>query len=138
MSKYFTVAELTRSREAEKRKIDNTPLPEIRVKLTALASSLLDPIREKWGGPIMVNSGFRCPALNKELKGAVNSQHMKGEAADITVGSPEQNERLFNMIIAMKVAGEIQFDQLLDESGYSWVHISYKTSGTNRGEVKHM
>lgn len=136
MGKYFTIAELTRSSEAIKHNIDNTPPPDVRVKLNSLINNLLDPIREKWGHPIRVNSGFRCPVLNKKVGGAVNSQHIKGEAADITTGNLTENERLFNMIIAMRVAGEIQFDQLIDEKGYRWIHISF--SRNNRNQVLHV
>ena len=142
--KYFTIQELTYSSTAVAKRIDNTPPPEIKVKLMALVNNCLDPIREKWGKPINVNSGFRCPTLNndKDIKGVPTSQHTKGEAADITAGSPRENERLFNMIIAMRVAGEIEYDQLIDESGkskipYSWIHISYKSSG-NRGQQLHL
>lgn len=143
MGKYFTIQELATSTEAVKRNIDNTPPPDIKVKLNTIISNLLDPVREKWGKPIYVNSGFRCPVLNSVLPNASpNSQHMKGEAADITAGSPQENERLFAMIFAMRIAGDIQFDQLIDESGaakipYTWIHISYKSSG-NRNQVLHL
>lgn len=142
MGKYFTTDELTRSAIALKRKIDNTPPPDVKVKINTLITRCLDPIRERWGGPITVNSGFRCPVLNRAVSGASSSQHMKGEAADITAGSPRENDRLFNMIVAMRVAGEIEFDQLIDESGkskipYSWIHISY-TAGKNRRQILHL
>lgn len=140
--KYFTIAELTRSTEAAARGIDNTPPPNIVVQLTTLINRLLDPVREKWGAPIHVNSGFRCPVLNTAVGGTATSQHKKGEAADITAGSPAKNKKLFDTIIAMRGRGEIDFDQLIDESGrqkiaYTWLHISYK-SGANRGQVLHL
>lgn len=142
MAKYFTKDELTRSDAAAARKIDNTPPPEIAVKLAALANRLLDPVREMWGGPITVNSGFRCPALNKAVKGASTSQHMRGEAADITAGMPEKNRKLFEMIVAAQQRGEIEFDQLIDESGvqkipYTWLHLSYRSNG-NRNQILHL
>ena len=131
--KYFTIHELTQSDTALQKGIDNTPPPAIKVKLTSLINNLLDPIREAWGSPISVNSGYRCPVLNKAVGGVSTSQHQKGEAADITVGSPELNRQLFDLI----AKGDFDFDQLIDESNYSWVHISYAT-GKNRHAILHL
>ena len=131
--KYFTVSELIRSDTAQQKGIDNTPPPAIKVKLTSLINNLLDPIREAWGGPITVNSGYRCPVLNKAVGGASTSQHQKGEAADITVGSPELNRQLFDLI----TTGDFDFDQLIDESHYSWIHISF-AAGKNRHQILHL
>lgn len=136
MGKYFTVSELTYSSEAKKRKIDNTPPPDIKVKLNTLINNVLDPIREQWGGPINVNSGFRSPTLNRIVGGVYTSQHVKGEAADITVGSKEKNKELFDMIVGMSQAGAIQFDQLIDEKDYSWIHISHQFK--NRNQILHL
>ena len=131
--KYFTIAELTYSDTALQKGIDNTPPPAIKVKLTSLINNLLDPIREAWGSPISVNSGYRCPVLNKAVGGVSTSQHQKGEAADITVGSPEQNRKLFDLI----ANGKFDFDQLIDESHYSWIHISF-AAGKNRHQILHL
>lgn len=131
--KYFTINELIRSDMALQRGIDNTPPPPIKIKLSNLINNLLDPIREAWGGPITVNSGYRCPVLNRAVGGVPTSQHQKGEAADVTVGSPEQNRELFELI----AAGDFDFDQLIDESNYSWVHISY-SAGKNRHAILHL
>ena len=131
--KHFTINELIRSDTALQRGIDNTPPPSIKIKLSNLINNLLDPIREAWGGPITVNSGYRCPVLNRAVGGVPTSQHQKGEAADITVGSPEQNRKLFDLI----AAGDFDFDQLIDESNYSWVHISY-AAGKNRQKTLHL
>lgn len=131
--KYFTVSELIRSDTAQQKGIDNTPPPAIKVKLTSLINNLLDPIREAWDGPISVNSGYRCPVLNKAVGGVLTSQHQKGEAADITVGSPELNQQLFDLI----ANGDFDFDQLIDESHYSWIHISF-AAGKNRHQILHL
>lgn len=131
--KYFTINELVTSVEAYKHKIDNTPPPSIRVKLSGLINNLLDPIRESWGRPIIVNSGYRCPLLNKTVGGIPTSQHVRGEAADITAGSPEENRKLFDLI----VSGEFDFDQLIDEKNYRWIHISYSVGG-NRNQILHL
>ena len=81
--KYFTITELTKSLTAIRRNIDNTPSGEIKKSLTALVDNILDPLREAYGKPIIVTSGYRCDKLNRAVKGAASSQHVKGEAADI-------------------------------------------------------
>lgn len=129
---YFTIQELTASSTARARGIDNTPNAQVEANLTKLIDAVLDPVRRIWGKPITVNSGFRCPALNAAVRGVANSQHLTGEAADITTGSREGNRELFEKISRSGVP----FDQLIDESGYSWIHISY--SGRNRRQVLHL
>lgn len=135
--KYFTIDELCASDTAQRRGIDNRPSAAIAGKLQTLIEQLLDPIRAAWGAPITVNSGYRCPALNRAVGGVSTSQHLKGEAADITVGSTADNKRLFDKIVAMQAAGRIAFDQLIDESGYKWIHISYR-AGANRNQTLHL
>lgn len=135
--KYFTIEELCASDTACARGIDNTPSSEVALALTTLIEKLLDPVREAWGGPITVNSGYRCLKLNAAVGGVATSQHLRGEAADITVGSQTQNQKLFNRIVELQKTGKIEFDQLIDESNYAWVHISYRL-GRNRGQVLHL
>lgn len=135
--KHFSIDELCRSTTARSKGIDNTPTPEAREKLKTLIEELLDPVREGWGRAITVNSGYRCPALNKAVGGVATSQHQKGEAADLNAGDKEKNRMLFDKIADMQKAGLIQFDQLIDEAHYSWVHISYR-KGANRNQVLHL
>lgn len=140
MAKHFTKEELIGSTTAVAREIDNTPPPAVLPKLAALANKLLDPVREMWGAPICVNSGYRSPGpkgLNAAVGGAINSQHMRGEAADITAGSPAKNRALFDMIVEAQKRGEISFDQLIDESNYTWLHLSFKAVG-NRNQILHL
>lgn len=134
---YFTIEELCASETARRRGIENRPSAEIAGKLQTLIEQLLDPIRAVWGGPITINSGYRCPKLNAAVSGVSTSQHLRGEAADISVGTPAENKRLFDKIVAMQAAGRIAFDQLIDESGYKWIHISYR-SGANRNQILHL
>ncbi len=119
--KYFSIKEMTKSNTATAKGIDNTPDQTITDNLTKLIEAVLDPLREWYGKPIIVNSGYRCEALNKAIGGAKSSQHMLGEAADITVGSKEENEKLFDYI-----KDNLEFDQLINESDFSWVHVSYR------------
>lgn len=121
MAKYFTLNELTYSATAQLKGIDNTPNPAIKNNLENLIA-LLDKIREKYGKPIYVNSGYRCPALNKAVKGVTNSQHQLGEAADIdTRKGKAENQKLYDLI-----AKNFDYDQLLWENNGAWIHISYK------------
>ena len=110
--KYFTIAELCKSDTAD---IDN----------------VLDPLREAYGKPITINSGFRSPALNKAVGGSASSDHMQGRAADITGGSPKENKKLFNLVQSLG----LPFDQLIDEKNFAWVHVSYRSEKDNRKQV---
>lgn len=132
MAEFFTKSELTRSDTARTLKIDNTPTPEASAALDALMWNVLDPIRRMWGKPIIVNSGYRCPKLNAAVGGTATSQHMKGEAADITAGDPIKNKELFDMI----AQSAIPFDQLIDEKNYRWIHVSYRPNG--RRNILHL
>ena len=128
--KHFTIAELCRSTTADRLGINNRCNQEHVVNLTALVNNLLDPLRDWYGKPLTVSSGYRCAALNKAIKGASNSQHMSGQAADIDTGDRQQNKLLFDYI-----QKNLPFDQLIDESNFSWVHVGYRADGKNRNQV---
>ena len=119
--KYFTIKELCKSSTAIQKGINNTPNSEIVNNLKQLVDYILDPLREQYGKPITVNSGYRCPALNKAVNGSKTSQHVKGLAADITAGSVKENKVIFQLIQELN----LPFDQLIDEKKFSWVHVSY-------------
>ena len=119
--KHFTIEELTRSATARRMGIDNTPPPAAIQNLHRLVQHVLDPLREAWGGPIHVNSGYRCPALNRAVGGAPRSQHMKGEAADITVGSRLDNAPLYHLLMQL----QLPVDQAINERDFAWIHVSY-------------
>jgi uncharacterized protein YcbK (DUF882 family) len=128
--KYFTLKELTRTATRQ----SNTPGSAEVANLTNLVDRVLDPLREVYGKPIRVNSGYRSLAVNLAVKGATNSQHLRGEAADITAGSPAENRRLFEML----ANGGYVFDQLIDEKQYAWIHVSLKRDGVNRKQILHL
>lgn len=128
--KHFTLGELCASSTADAHGIKNTPPLQESGNLKALAEQVLDPLREWYGKPVYVNSGYRCPQLNRLVGGVPGSQHLKGEAADITAGSKEENRKLFEYI-----KGHLEFDQLIDEKDFAWVHVSYKRSGENRKQT---
>lgn len=122
--KHFNLDELTKSNTAIRKGINNNPSEDIKKKLIRLIEDVLDPIREKYGKPIYVSSGYRCRQLNALVGGAANSQHLKGEAADIKAAN---NKELFNLILRMIQDKEITVGQLIDEYNYSWIHISLPT-----------
>ena len=131
--KYFTRQELISSVEAERRNIINIPSGKEMWSLENLVYKVLDPLREHYGKPIIVTSGYRSPELNTAIGGATYSQHVKGEAADIIAKNRADNARLFDIILH-----RLPFDQLIwekgDDTNPSWIHVSYKAVG-NRGEV---
>lgn len=125
--RYFSIDELCRSDTARTRRIDNTPTPQVKASLEALVDNVLDPLREAWGKPITVTSGYRSPALNKAVGGVSTSQHLKGEAADITTGNYVDNARLFQLAVDLK----LPFDQIIFEkgdikTGPAWIHVSHR------------
>ena len=147
---HFTIQELSASASAERLTIDNTPPRAAQRMLTILVEQLLDPIRRRYGAPIIVTSGYRCPALNTAVGGVANSHHIVGCAADIVApllspqggknqtapflssplggsegGCGDQTQYLFHLIVQMQREGAIRFTQLIAEKDYRWLHISY-------------
>ena len=114
---------MTKSATAQRKGINNDPSIQVCQSLTALIEKVLDPLREAYGKPIIVTSGYRCEKLNKAVGGAASSQHVKGEAADIrsVQDTPEENKKLFDLIVKLG----LPFDQLINEYNYDWVHVSF-------------
>lgn len=133
--KYFTMNELTHSATAIRKGIDNTPDNTAKANLTALVANILDPLREAYGKPIVVSSGYRCAKLNRAVGGVAKSQHITGQAADIQSVSKSKadHKKLFELAQRLR----LPFDQLIDEYDYKWVHISFNTRG-NRRQVLHV
>ena len=122
--KYFTIQELSTTNSG----LQNIPSVTEQKNLRKLVENVLDPLRELYGKPIHVNSGYRSPLVNRKVNGAVNSDHVKGMAADITAGSREENKKLYDLI-----RDNFTFRQLIDEHDYKWCmyHIT-KTTTKNR------
>ena len=133
--KYFTMNELTHSATAIRKGIDNTPDNTAKANLTALVANILDPLREAYGKPIVVSSGYRCAKLNRAVGGVARSQHITGQAADIQSVSKSKadHKKLFELAQRLR----LPFDQLIDEYDYKWVHISFSAKG-NRRQVLHV
>lgn len=126
--KYFSFQEFERSETAYRHGIDNTLPDKLKGNVAALVDKVLDPLREAWGKPITVTSGYRCAALNKAVGGSGTSHHCKGMAADISTGNKVENRRLFQLIIDLG----LPFTQLIDEKNFSWVHVSLDQSNVKR------
>lgn len=139
---YFELDEFLKSDTAARRGIDNTPTFEIVYHLGELVESFLDPLRAAIGKPIVVTSGYRCPALNRAVGGATSSLHMKGYAADIHCPSMKFEDFRAFVIDWVQRTGT-KFDQILLErslsAGTQWLHIGlYNNAGQQRGEIKAM
>lgn len=130
MGRFFSIGELCRSNVADLKGIPNHPNTYQKMNMEKLIRNVLDPLRFKFGKPIYVNSGFRCATLNELIGGARNSQHMDGKAADITSGNKKDNKVIFELAQSMG----LDFDQLINENQFSWIHISYNEDN-NRNQV---
>ncbi len=122
----FTISELCKSTTAKRKGIDNTPTEAIKVELTKLINNVLQPLRDAYKKPIVVNSGYRCPDLNKAVGGVKTSQHLVGQAADIrsVSDSKTDNKELFDLACKLVKTGKITVGQLINEYDYDWIHIS--------------
>jgi zinc D-Ala-D-Ala carboxypeptidase len=144
LSKNLALAEVTRSETAKRKGISNMPTPEHIENFKLLAENVFQPIRDHFGVPIRISSGYRSAALNKAIGGAgktVNgvyipaSQHCTGEAIDIDMdGTSITNKQVFDFI-----KEHLEFDQLIWEFGTDanpdWVHVSYESTGKQRKQV---
>lgn len=136
LSRNFSLDELCYSDVARANNILNRPSQDSQiVELTALCQKVLQPLREWFGKPLKLNSGFRSLILNAYVGGVVGSQHTKGQAADINVGNDREVAEGF--IAYMQRVG-IPFDQAIvehDKKGNLWLHVSHCANGQNRGNV---
>ena len=135
ISKNFTLEELTASATAKANGIANNPGQSDVVNLCGLVHSVLQPLRTAMGHAIKIGSGYRSLKLNNAVGGVSNSQHMRGEAADLCIdGDIQKGKRWFEWIKA-----HCEFDQLIWEknpkTGNYWVHVSYRCDGKNRLQV---
>lgn len=126
--KYFSILEFTRSETARKYGIDNTAPLDIRNNIRLFVETVLDPIREDWGGPIVVSSGYRCDRLNKIVGGAENSGHKYGFCADLQVSGGELRLRSFAKFVKKWMEDhQMKYDEVIYESsgGVTWLHFCW-------------
>lgn len=127
ISKNFSWKEFEASDTAKKHGIANAITDwDVRDNIMALVENLLQPLRDAWGKPLTINSGYRCAELNQKVGGVPTSQHCTGEAADVGCSDPLELARL-----AVRLG--LPFDQLIVYP--TFVHFSHKLEGEQRGAV---
>ena len=134
ITEHFTVEEFERSSTADRLGIDNRVPEALLPNLKTLCEVVLEPLRAFAGKPIVISSGYRCPALNRAVGGASQSQHLRGEAADLHLPSTAEGRTWFGWLM-----DNTTFDQLIwehDRHGSHWIHVSCKADPSrNRNRV---
>jgi hypothetical protein len=135
LSKNLDLSEVIRSETAKRKGISNMPTPEHIENFKKLAENVFQPIRDYFGVPIRISSGYRSKALNAAIGGSLSSQHCQGEAIDIDMdGTTVTNAQIFNYI-----KDNLIFDQMIWEFGTDknpdWVHVSYESTGKQRKQI---
>jgi|TARA_R100001079_G_scaffold98787_1_gene62735 hypothetical protein len=132
ISKHISYKEATYSNTATRKGIDNIPNDEQLNNMELIAEKIFEPLRKHVGGPIKINSFFRCPKLNEAIGGSSKSQHCHGQAIDLddTFGKAT-NAEMYHWI-----KNNLDFDQMIwefgDEDNPAWVHVSYVSPEKNR------
>jgi hypothetical protein len=135
LSTNLSLAEVTRSETAKRKGISNMPTAEHIENFKKLAANIFQPIREHFGKPIIISSGYRSAELNKAIGGSLSSQHSSGEAIDIDMdGTDITNKQIFDYI-----KDNLNFDQMIWEFGTDanpdWVHVSFAANRSQRKQI---
>ena len=125
----FTMEEFTRSETAEKLGIKNVPGNRERLAIVNLCAKLLQPLRDIYGKHIRINSGYRCPELNKAVGGVATSQHQKGEAADLSIDGKAGD------LLELIEENHLPFDQAILYRKRNFLHVSLKLEGEQREQI---
>jgi hypothetical protein len=137
ISEHLDLSEVTRSDSAKRKGINNEPTAEHLENFKKLAENVFEPIRNHFGFPIHISSGYRSKALNTAIGGSLTSQHCKGEAIDIDMDGSSNG--ITNKMVFDYIKANIKFDQMIWEFGNDtnpdWVHVSYSSSGKQRGQI---
>lgn len=135
ISEHISYEEAIFSATAKRFNIDNTPDEGVLQRMKDVAEACFEPMRTWYGKPLKVNSFFRCFTLNHKVGGSSTSQHVRGEAIDISAGSRVENKKLFEWAHTNLV-----FDQLIfeygDESGPDWIHISFRRNDNRNQTIR--
>ena len=132
LSKNFTLSEITKSNTAKRLGITNAPNQEHLNNMQILIRDLIQPMRDALG-PIRISSGYRSPVLNRAIGGSTKSQHCKGQAVDIQFWKEGKmcNKEIYDWVLKEG----IEFDQMINEFDFAWIHISLRPDGNNRKMV---
>ena len=141
MSKYanFTLSEFIESDTAAQKGIDNTPDFDEVARLDELIGTILQPLREAWGKPLIISSGYRCKELNKAVGGAETSAHQYGYAADVQVTRSKDFDAFIAFAEDWLKTNDVPFDQSIRETSKTayWWHIGLRNSkGLQRRQFK--
>jgi hypothetical protein len=134
LSKHLDLAEVTRSESAKREGIINMPTPEHYENLKVIAEKIFEPIREHFGVPILISSGYRSEALNVYIGGSRSSDHSKGRALDLDMdgsSSGVTNKMIFNFI-----KDNLEYDQLINEFDFGWVHVGYRLNANRKQTLR--
>jgi hypothetical protein len=132
LSAHFELAEFTRSESAKRHGVSNEPTAEHIENMKLLCENILEPLRNHFGHPIHISSGYRSRVLNHYIGGTLKSQHLTGEAVDLD--HDDTSYGTTNKMIFDYIKDNLVYDQLINEHNYSWIHVSY-TKGNNRKQV---
>jgi hypothetical protein len=133
LSQHLSLSEVIRSESAKRNGISNMPIPLHIENFKLLAEKVFEPVRVHFGCPIHISSGYRSIELNKCIGGSLTSQHCTGEAIDIDMDGSQSG--VTNKMVFDYIKDNLQFDQLINEFDYSWVHVSYESTGKQRKQV---
>ena len=125
----FTMEEFTRSETAEKLGIRNEPDSRAKLAIVNLCAKLLQPLRDIYGNPIRINSGYRCPELNKAVGGVPNSMHQNGEASDLSIDGKARE------LLELIEENHLPFDQAILYRKQNFLHVSLKAEGEQREQI---
>ena len=133
LSKNFVLSEIIRSNTAKRLGISNEPKKEHLKNLQRIVTNILQPLRDDLG-PIRISSGYRSPSLNRAISGSNKSQHTKGQALDLQFWKEGQmcNKEIYEWILQ----SDLEFDQMINEFDFAWIHISLKEKNNRKQVLK--
>jgi len=134
LSKHLDLAEVTRSESAKREGIINMPTPEHYENLKVIAEKIFEPIREHFGVPIFISSGYRSEALNVYIGGSRSSDHSKGRALDLDMDGSSSG--VTNKMIFEFIKDNLDYDQLINEYDFGWVHVGYRLNANRKQTLR--
>lgn len=134
LSKHLDIAEVIRSESAKREGIINMPTPEHYENLKVIAEKVFEPIREHFGVPILISSGYRSEALNVYIGGSRSSDHSKGRALDLDMDGSSSG--VTNKMIFDFIKDNLEYDQLINEFDFAWVHVGYRLDANRKQTLR--